>query len=133
MEREIAALDERADMLADDARALTDELLQNRSAAVREALIEKEAELQQAREAVRGLKARRDAMAKPYVLERLTALRDSLRRKKLNVPEVNKVLKETVTKIVADPETGRLTIHWRHSDETTGGIPFASRHSKAFD
>ena len=132
IDRELEELDERASLLADDGRALADELIQHPGTFVRQRLIEKEAELKEVREAARELKARRDALAKPYVLARLKALRESLSHRTLNVPEVNKLLKETVSKIVADPSAGRLTIFWRHSEEPTGDIPFFSRHSLAF-
>ena len=59
------------------------------------------------------------------------ALKTALRRRPLNVSEVNKVLKEAVNKIVFDPEAGRLAIHWQHAPERpTEDVPFASRHTR---
>jgi hypothetical protein len=60
-------------------------------------------------------------------------MRDTLRGKPLNVAEANEALRETVSRIVVDPEAARLTIHWRHSEEPTEDIPFYSRHIKAFE
>jgi hypothetical protein len=38
------------------------------------------------------------------------------------VSDVNKALKEAVSKIVIDPEAGSLTIHWHHADESSRGV-----------
>jgi hypothetical protein len=46
------------------------------------------------------------------VRRRLATLREALRRKPLNILQVNNALKEAVSKIVLDPKAGTLTIHW---------------------
>lgn len=132
LEATISDLDEHVSDLADTARGLAEELARERSEAIRIRLREAEAELEEARESVRELRERRDTLSKPYVLKRLTALRDSFRRKPLNIVEANKVLKESVQRIVMDAEAGRLTIYWRHAEAPTEDIPFYSRHSAAF-
>jgi hypothetical protein len=88
---------------------------------------------QKERERLRKLRERRDTLARRYVRRRLTALGKALRRKPLNVVEANKALKEAVSKIVLDPEAGDLTIHWHHSEVSTEGGPFYSRHCRIFD
>jgi hypothetical protein len=48
--------------------------------------------------------------------------------------EANKALKETVSRIVINPETAELLLHWHHAQEQpTDAGPFASRHYKGFD
>jgi hypothetical protein len=58
----------------------------------------------------------------------------ALAHKPLNVVEVNKALKEAVSRIVLNPETAELTLHWHHAPEQpTEAGPFYSRHYKGFD
>jgi DNA invertase Pin-like site-specific DNA recombinase len=133
LEGEIANLDNVVSVIADEARDLADELIQEKSAVVRARLREKEAELEAARERLRALRAQKETLARPYVSRRLGALKDALRRKPLSVPEVNTALKEAVSKVVLDPEEGRLAIYWHHASEPTEDVPFASRHSKVFE
>jgi DNA invertase Pin-like site-specific DNA recombinase len=119
LEGEIANLEAVADVITDEARDLADELVREKSGVVRARLREKEAELVAAQERLGALQARRKALARPYVIRRLTALRDALRLKPFNVVEVNKALKEAVNKIVLDPDAGKLAVHWHHSEEAT--------------
>jgi hypothetical protein len=101
---------------------------------VRAALREKERELAEARERLRSLRVRRDTLARPYVTRRLQALEQALTRKPLNVVEANKALKEAVSRIVINPETAELLLHWHHAPEQpTDAGPFHSRHYTTFD
>ena len=82
---------------------------------------------------MRDLRTRRDALARPYVQRRLDALSKALRRKSLNVVEANRALKEAVSKIVLDPEAGRLAIYWQHAPERpTEDVPFFSKHTEFY-
>jgi DNA invertase Pin-like site-specific DNA recombinase len=132
LEAEIANLDDVVSVIADEARDLADEFVHEKSGVLRQRLREKEVELEKAREDLRALRVRRDTVGGPYVQRRLTALRDALRRKPFSVTEANKALKEAVSKIVLDPEEGRLAIYWHHASEPTDDIWFASRHDKTF-
>jgi DNA invertase Pin-like site-specific DNA recombinase len=132
LEGEIANLDNVVSVIADEARDLADELIQEKSAVVRARLRDKETELEAARERLRALRAQKVTLARPYVLRRLGALKDALRRKPFSIPEVNKALKEAVSKIILDPEAGRLAIYWHHASEPTDDVPFFSRHSLEF-
>ncbi len=134
LDEEIAKLDADADAIEAQAYRLADELIQDNSgAAVRARLRAKEAEWKAARERLRDLRTRRDAVARPYVQRRLDALRNALRRKPLNVVEANKALKEAVSKIVLDAEAGRIAIHWHHAAERpTEGVPFFSKHTEFY-
>jgi hypothetical protein len=51
----------------------------------------------------------------------------TLRRRPLNVSDVNKALKEAVRKVVIDPEAGSLSIHWHHANEAQEGLSFSVR------
>jgi DNA invertase Pin-like site-specific DNA recombinase len=130
LEAEIANLDVVADVIAEQASDLADELIGQKSATLRQRLRDKEADLERTRETLRVLRARRDTLSKPYVRRRLATLREALRRKPLNVTQVNNALKEAVSKIVLDPKAGTLTIHWQHaSEQPQEDIRFFSRHA----
>jgi hypothetical protein len=133
LEAEIANLDVVVDVIADQARDLTDELVREKSGALRRRLREKEAELEAAQESLRALRAQRDALARPYVQRRLVALEGALVRVPRSVAEVNRALKEAVSKIILDPEAGRLAIYWHHDSEPTEDVPFFSRHLRVFE
>jgi DNA invertase Pin-like site-specific DNA recombinase len=129
IDAEIANLDIVEGVIADEARDLADELIREKSGVVRARLQEKEQELEATRERLRDLRAHRDTLAQPYVQRRLDALQAALRHKPFSVTLVNTALKEAVSKIVLDPETASLAIHWHHAPEQpTEGVPFVSRH-----
>jgi hypothetical protein len=128
LESEIAYLDAAVDVIVDEARDLADELIHEKSGVLRARLRDKEAELEEARKRLRVLRERRDTLARPYVRRRLMALGKAVRRKPLNVPDVNKALREAVSKIVIDPERALLTIHWHHANGPSRDVPFYSRH-----
>jgi Resolvase, N terminal domain/Recombinase/Recombinase zinc beta ribbon domain len=134
IEQKIANLDIVVSELADEARELVDELIREKSDAKRTELREKERELEEAREDLRSLRTRRDTLASPYVTRRLQALEQALTRKPLSVVEVNKALKEAVNRIVINPETAELVLHWHHAPEQpTDAGPFATRHYTGFE
>jgi DNA invertase Pin-like site-specific DNA recombinase len=133
MEAEIARLDQEFSIVADQARDIADELLFEKSSTLRQRLRDKETELESIQERLRGLREKRQALAAPYVLRRLRALRDALKGKRFNVSAVNKTLKETVSKIVIDPEAGTFDIFWQHAPERpTEGVRFFSRHTEFY-
>jgi DNA invertase Pin-like site-specific DNA recombinase len=133
LEMHIAGWEEAVSEIGVAARALAEELARERSEAVRRALQDKDREWERAQETLRDLKARRDTLTSTYVLRRLNTLRDSLQREPLSVVDANNALKEAVSKVVLNPEAGRLIIYWRHADEPSEGVAFQSRHSTTFD
>jgi chromosome segregation ATPase len=135
LEREIAGGEEEVSQLADEACTLVDELTRERSEVARSRLRDKERKLEDAREALRALRARRDTLTSAYVLRRLTAVRESLKREPLNVQEANTALREALARIVLDPEGNRLDLYWRHAphERVRDYVMFHSRHSKMFD
>lgn len=132
IEDEISRLEEHLSATAEQAHDIADELVMQKSDVLRQRLADKEAGIERLRENIRELRARRMALAAPFVLNRLRALRDALRRKPLKVADVNKALKEAVSRIVIDPEAGQLAIYWHHSTEATDGGPFFSRHTEFY-
>ena len=103
--------------LVDEAEELAGIAAYEKSEAARRRLREREKELENAEEHLRVLTARRDTLASASVLRRLEAIENALTRKQLNVSEVNKVLKQAMSKIVMDVEDRTLTFHWHHADE----------------
>jgi DNA invertase Pin-like site-specific DNA recombinase len=122
----------RVDELEDTTDNLARELGDNTTPAIRRALEEAERKLQSAIERLRFLRSHRDTLSNATVIKRLRRMRDTLRKKPLDVKEANGALREAVSRIVVDPEAARLTIHWRHSEEPTDDIPFYSRHIRGF-
>jgi hypothetical protein len=129
MDEEIRGWDEEVSALMDEAREVVDVVVRDKSQAAQRRLREKEAELEEARERLRELRTRRDAVAGPSVRRRLAAVQAALEQKPFNVVEANKALKQAVAKIVMFPERARLTIHWRHAEEPQE-LPFHSRHMR---
>jgi DNA invertase Pin-like site-specific DNA recombinase len=117
-ENEEAALEDMAEELADIAAT-------EKSEAARRRLREREQALAEAREHIRLLTARRDTLASASVLRRLAAIERALTHKPLNVSDVNKALKQAVSKIVMDTDWGTLTFHWHHAEDPSEPITFA--------
>jgi hypothetical protein len=111
--------------LEDEAEELADIAATEKSEVARRRLREREKELEDAREHVRLLRARRDILASDSVPRRLEAIEKALTRKRLNVSEVNKVFKQAVSKIVMDVAWGMLTFHWHHAEDPSEPLTFA--------
>jgi DNA invertase Pin-like site-specific DNA recombinase len=133
IEAEIANLDAVVNAIEDAAQVLVNELIIEKSDAKRRELRAKERELEQARESLRYLRARRDTLAKPYVTRRLRAVEHTLTQRPFKVAEANRALKEAVDKIVINPETASILIHWHHATEPTEAGPFHTKHYNVFD
>ena len=56
---------------------------------------------------------------------RLAAIEKALTQKPLNISDVNKALKQAVSKIVMDTDWGTLTFHWHHAEDPSEPITFA--------
>ena len=112
-------------VLGDEAEELADIAVTEKSEVARRRLREHEQELKEAREHLRLLRARRDTLASASVLRRLAAIEKALTQKPLNVSDVNKALKQAVSKIVMDTDWGTLTFHWHHAEGPSEPITFA--------
>jgi hypothetical protein len=134
MEAKIARLDEGVCVAEDEIQILTDELIIEKSDAVRQRLRKAERSLELTREELRQAKARRDSLTQPYVQRRLQALLTALTAEPFDVVRANAALKEAASRVVLNPETGDLTIFWQHAlDQPSEAGPFRSRHITAFD
>jgi hypothetical protein len=109
----------------DEVKELADIAATEKSEAARRRLREREQELAEAREHIRLLTARRDTLASASVLRRLTAIEKALTARPLNVSDVNKALKQAVSKIVMDTDWGTLTFYWHHAEDPSEPITFA--------
>jgi DNA invertase Pin-like site-specific DNA recombinase len=139
IDAEIAELVVHQDVVEEQARQLADEIiLLEKGTDIRtqfeENLQLRLREREDTRRRLKELRARREERTKPYVQRRLQALEQALTHEPFNVVEANKVLKEAVSRIVLDPETASLAIHWHHAPEQhTEAGPFYSRHYRGFD
>jgi hypothetical protein len=131
LEREIVGLDLRLDDMKDDARDLLRELREARSPTIREAFRQAERNIEAAEAKLQQLRDRRERLGTPFVVRRLNALRDELKREEFDVAAANRVLKAAVDRIVLNPEAGRLELHWRDSDAVSE-VPVWSRHITVF-
>jgi DNA invertase Pin-like site-specific DNA recombinase len=132
LERKIQGQDTEVSALLDETRELVALAIRDKSEAASIRLRERELELEVARERLRELRTQRDTLAKPNVERRLTAVQEALTRKKINVSQTNKALKQAVRIIVMNPEEATLAIHWHHAKEPSAPFPFQSRHSRWF-
>jgi len=94
---------------------LVQELLDHKSEAVRRKLHEAEVELEKARDELRTLIARRDALDPKRVERRLQALSAALKRRPFDVAAANAAMRQAIRKIVLDAEHGELAIYWQHA------------------
>jgi DNA invertase Pin-like site-specific DNA recombinase len=133
VEEEIWNLDNALFELRFEAEALVDELARTRSEAIRRRLREKESTIEECERRSRELSAQREILSDAFVVRRLARLREALETKPIDVAASNKVLKEAVERIVINPETGELALHWRQAPASPRNIGFYSRHNKEFD
>jgi DNA invertase Pin-like site-specific DNA recombinase len=133
---EIEAEMERLEVNIDEGWGITRELAheaaEQKTDVARRILHDAQVELAGYEEKLKQLRARRDTMSSPAVLRRIGAIHQAATRKPMVVQEINKALKQAVSKIVFDPEEGGLTVWWHHADAPSDPIPFVSRHIKGF-
>jgi BioD-like phosphotransacetylase family protein len=67
----------------------------------------------------------------PFVVRRLNALRDELKREEFDVAAANRALKAAVEGIVLNPENARLELHWRDRD-VVSELRLWTKHQKVF-
>jgi DNA invertase Pin-like site-specific DNA recombinase len=133
LEEQITALDWQVSDMIDEAQALFREFRRTRSPTMGQAMREAEREIEAAKSKLQQLRERRDRLSAAFVLRRLNRLRDELKRgEQLDVTAANGALKAAVERIVVNPETASVAIHWRDSDGISE-VPFWSRHYRGFD
>ncbi|GAB9171291.1 recombinase family protein [Bradyrhizobium diazoefficiens] len=105
---------------ADAAEQMTFDLAElaahERSPAARGRLRDMEQQLKDLQKQLRELRGQRETLTTASVKDRLKAVQHALAGK-VDVPEVNKVLRDAIRRIVIDPEQGHLWIRWHHSED----------------
>jgi DNA invertase Pin-like site-specific DNA recombinase len=130
LDRQMVGLEVSLDNLKDDARELLREFRRGRSPSVGEELRKAERDIAAAEAKLQELRDRRERLGAPFVVRRLNALREELKREELDVDAANRALKTSVQRIVLNPETGLLEVHWRDSDAKSE-VRVMSRHIKS--
>jgi hypothetical protein len=54
----------------------------------------------------------------------------ALKREPIDVGEVNRALRQAVSRIVMNPKRGTVTIYWHHAEDPSEPIMFGGRHMK---
>ena len=129
LEKDIENLQGNVDALEADVLLLAEFAAQEKSLTAAKRFRHKERELERYRSELRELRARRETMTPAGVRVRLKALQAALTRDPFDVAEANRALRQVVKKIVVDPKSATLDVHWHHSDQIDE-IPFYSRHKQ---
>jgi hypothetical protein len=132
LEQQIKGYRAHIDNLEDEARDIADELIMNKSEALRKRLREKEKEIEQRQDELRALSTRRETLTSRSVQRRLQALQDALTREPFDVMQANAAMKQVVRKITMNAEQAMLEIEWHHveADAPTQDLSFYSRHMR---
>jgi DNA invertase Pin-like site-specific DNA recombinase len=130
-EAQINDLDAEVDELTDRAREAAALVIEEKSEGARAEMRAAEAKLKEAAQRLTKLYADRERLTSETVRRKLETLRSALKQQPLDVVEVNKALRQAVSKIVINPERGDLTIYWRHAEDNPSyPISFGGRHMK---
>jgi len=127
LDKQIVMADAEATMLMSEIQELLAISIEEKSAAARRNLKQREQDLADTEERIRALRERRDRLAKAGVVRRLEAIEQTLLEIPLDVPRANVVLREAIERMVMFPDEGRLFIHWRHADEPQDAVLTTSR------
>ena len=127
LDRQIAMADAEALMLTSEVQELLAISIEEKSAAARRNLKQREENLRNTEDRSRTLRERRDRLAKTGVLRRLDAIERTLRETPLDAPRANAVLREAIERMVLFSHKGTLAIHWRHADEPQEAVLMTSR------
>lgn len=117
LEEQIRIAEANADGLFDQVEVLLEVSIEEKSAAARRALKEREQSLASVQELARNLRERRDRIASAGVLQRLEAIENILTQSPLNIPRANAVLRDAIERMVMFPPEGHLDVYWRHAVE----------------
>src|SRR5262249_15731117 len=133
LDKEIANADAEADMLVDEVQELVAITMEEKSAAARKTLSQREADLANAGDRARTLRERRDQLATASVRRRLDAIEQTLTENPLDVQRANTILREAIERMVMFPAEGRLVIYWRHAHQPQETGLFTSRFDPGAD
>jgi DNA invertase Pin-like site-specific DNA recombinase len=122
LEEQIAKADVAADALFDMVQELLVISIEEKSAAARKSLSEREAALADAEERARRLRERRGQLATAAVRRRLSAIEQALTEQPLDIHKANAALREAIERMVIFPAEGRIEIFWRHADQPQDAV-----------
>ena len=129
LEKEIENLQGYVDTLEGDVLSLAEFAAQEKSPTAAKRFRDKERELERHRSELREFRARRETQTPAGVRMRLKTLQAALTRDPFDVAEANRALRQVMKKIVVDPKSATLEVHWHHSEEIDE-VPFYSRHKR---
>jgi DNA invertase Pin-like site-specific DNA recombinase len=133
IDERIGLLELEAEGLRETIRTVTDELIVGRSEALRRRLSEAERAIKAVLRRLEDAREQRERIGAPYVLARLTELRNSLRAEPFDLPRANRAMAVAFSKAVIDPPASRLTLHWRDTEESSYLTIYTGKHSRLFD
>lgn len=133
IEAEIERLAQNIEAGQNIAEELLDEAVTEKSETARRRLKAVEEELAGYEGQLQALRSQREAKSSQTVMRRLTAIQDEATRRPLVIRDLNKALRQAVSKIVFDPEEGELIVWWHHADVPSDPVSFLSRHDKRFN
>jgi DNA invertase Pin-like site-specific DNA recombinase len=130
LEQQIANLSAGIDGLITQEQDFADLWQGEKTEAARRRWHDKTTERERAEAELRGLMTHRERMASKTVAKKLETLRAALKRKPIDVVEANRAVRQVISRIVMNPEQGRITIYWQHSERPSWPITFGGRHMK---
>jgi DNA invertase Pin-like site-specific DNA recombinase len=128
LERQIGMADGAVDALFDEVQELLTISIEDKSAAARKTLSQREEDLAKATEHLRALRERLDRTTTAGVRRRFETIEQTFTQKgPLDAQRANAVLREAIERMVTFPAEGRLDICWRHADEPQEVVFITSR------
>ena len=127
MDSEIEALQSTVDAGETIVSGLLDAVISDKSRAARLRLKDAERELEQARDGLRKLMERRDALTSTNVKKRLAAVEQAFTQEPLDTEATNKALRGAVRKMIMRPPEGALSILWHHAEAPQETVFITSR------
>jgi len=127
LEQQIAVADAETDALYSEVQDLLAISIEEKSAAARKNLSRREADLTDAEERARRLRARRDQLATTAVRRRLSAIEQAFTEEPLDILKANAALREAAERMVLFPAEGRIEIYWRHADQPQEAVLYTRK------
>lgn len=127
MDTEISALQSSIDAAGNNVGALLDISISDKSRAAKARLRDAEQELEQIKDSLRKLTARRDTLTSTNVKKRLEAVEQAFTEEPLDTEVANKALRGAVRKMIMRPQDGTLDILWHHADAPQETVFITSR------
>jgi len=116
LEAEIANAEAEVAVLFSEVQELLNLSIEEKSAAARKSLRQRERDLAEADERARVLRERRDNQTSEGVRRKLETIERALLATPLDVRTANTVLREAIQKMVMVPSEGRMFVYWRQAE-----------------